>query len=81
MDPPLPRPPGGGRGAGLRKQALMGAARTGGATSLLEEAEGGHQAGGKGGEPEQASPSGRSVELRPWTDYWDGCRTVELPGR
>lgn len=83
LPPPPPRVPGGGRGArgGLRKQALMGAARSGGASALLEEGEGGDQGAEQRKELEQASTSGRAAELRPWTDYWDGMSVVEVPER
>lgn len=79
--PPPPRAPGSG---GLRKQALAGAHRSGGGKAtvptVLED--------GVGGEPGPAEPLaeapssfGRSVELRPWQDYWDACQQVEIPGR
>jgi hypothetical protein len=85
--PPPPRPPGGagGRGgaaAALRKQALMGAARSGFhvPSTVLEEG-GGDPAPERAPEPEAAGSSGRSVELRQWSDYWDDRKTVEIPGR
>jgi len=93
LRPPPPRPPPGSSSAGpggvgslLRKQALAGAHRSASShvSTVLEEPGAGGAADPtalRGPEPEQAGTSGRSVELRPWEDYWDACKKVELPGR
>lgn len=84
--PPPPRALRGGGPASLRKQALMGASRstTGHVATVLEEPQpggGADQGIPRAAATEQASSSGRTVALRPWQDYWDACRMVQVPGR